>query len=190
MNEACRLSRSVGHDHLTAIWATTSPGTRSVPETRSRPATGWTNRCCSRWRSALLPGPVLTCEGLVRSGLAARPREDDQVERAEEAVPELDGAAEDRDRAGRVARRPDGEGGLPQHEISLYYSWRDKLLEPLDWRTRRTSRPTIASSLLGVVQRVSVSPFRPRREECQPFAWAKSATMVCAWFIVRVQVGL
>jgi transposase len=36
-----------------------------------------------------------------------------KVERAEEAVPQLDGAAEDRDRAGRAARRPDGEGGLP-----------------------------------------------------------------------------
>jgi hypothetical protein len=35
-----------------------------------------------------------------------------RVERAEE-VPELDGAAEDRDRAGRAARRPQREGRLP-----------------------------------------------------------------------------
>ena len=42
----------------------------------------------------------------------------------------MDGTAEDRDRAGRAARRPDGEGGR-EHEIAetLYYGWRDKLLE-------------------------------------------------------------
>jgi hypothetical protein len=37
-----------------------------------------------------------------------------EVERAEGAVPDLDGGAEARDRAGRFARRPFGEGRVPQ----------------------------------------------------------------------------
>ena len=44
----------------------------------------------------------------------------------------MDGAAEDRDRVGRAAWRPDGEGGLPRARDlaeTLYYGWRDKLLE-------------------------------------------------------------
>ena len=54
----------------------------------------------------------------------------DQVERATE-VPELDGAAEARDRAGWASRRPDSQDVCREHEISetLYYGWRDKLLE-------------------------------------------------------------
>src|SRR5262249_12896853 len=40
-------------------------------------------------------------------------RQGDGVERATQ-VPELDGAAEDRDRARRFARRPLSEGGLPR----------------------------------------------------------------------------
>jgi transposase-like protein len=44
---------------------------------------------------------------------------------------ELDGAAEAGDRAGRVARRSAGAGGLREHGISetLYYTWREKLFE-------------------------------------------------------------
>ena len=40
-------------------------------------------------------------------------RQGDEVERATQVL-ELDGQAEDRDRAGRTARRPLGEGGLPR----------------------------------------------------------------------------
>ena len=53
-----------------------------------------------------------------------------RVERATQ-VPKLDGYAEGRDRARRDARRPIGEEVCREHEISatLYYSWREKLLE-------------------------------------------------------------
>jgi transposase len=56
-------------------------------------------------------------------------REGDEVERATQ-VPELDGAAEDRDRVGRPARRPFKEV-CREHAISeaLCYGWREKLLE-------------------------------------------------------------
>src|SRR5262245_60130481 len=54
-------------------------------------------------------------------GIVRRPAQDgrstegrDEVERAEEAVAELDGRAEDRDRARRAAWRPVGGGGLPR----------------------------------------------------------------------------
>jgi len=53
-----------------------------------------------------------------------------EVERAEE-VSDVDGEAEGRDRVGRVAWRPLGEGVCREHQISdtLFYSWRDKLIE-------------------------------------------------------------